>query len=362
MAWPQIRRPHPRPTITSPVRAPASGPLFELRRLAPGVALATLIAVLALGGSHLPVVKAFGMSTLTLAIVLGMLIGNIGFRTSGPTDAGVDFCKSSLLRLGIVLFGFRITFQQIGEVGMAGIAIGIAVVMLTFAVALCLGTRVFGLDRQTSVLIGAGASICGAAAVMATQGVVRAKPETVSVAIATVVVFGTLSMFIYPLLYPYLGFDEHAYGVFVGSTVHEVAQVVAAGQSIGEQAAATAVIEKMWRVMLLAPFLLALGIGFGTTAGQSGRRASTAIPWFAVLFIAAATVNSLEVLPLKLVEVMVSVGTFLLAVAMAALGFRTRLQAIREAGVKPLKLGATICVFLIFGGYFINVTLARLLA
>src|SRR5690606_33626928 len=192
----------------------------------------------------LPWIAAWGMGTLTLAIVFGMLLGNLGAGSVGAASAGVDFCRSTVLRIGIVLFGFRITFQEIGEVGLAGMATGAAVVTLTFIVAVALGTRVFGLDRQSSILIGAGASICGAAAVMATQGVVRARAETVAVAIATVVVFGTLSMFLYPLLYPYLGLSEHAYGVFVGSTVHEVAQVVAAGQSIGEQAAATAVIEK----------------------------------------------------------------------------------------------------------------------
>lgn len=348
-------------TDLSPVRAADGLRLEQLHQLVPGVAAATLLATLALLAAHLPWVAVWGMGTLTLAIVLGMLLGNLGVWSAGRTDAGIDFCKSTMLRIGIVLFGFRITFQEIGEVGLAGIAIGIVVVLLTFTVAVALGTRVFGLDRQSSILIGAGASICGAAAVMATQGVVRARPETVSVAIATVVVFGTLSMFIYPLLYPHLGMDEHAYGVFVGSTVHEVAQVVAAGQSVGEQAAATAVIEKMWRVTLLAPFLLALGFGSGAGGGESGRRARIAIPWFAVLFIVAASLNSLQVLPPMLVEGFGSLATFLLAIAMAALGLRTRFQVIREAGVKPLKLGAAVCVFLIVGGYMINIVLARVL-
>lgn len=334
----------------------------ELRRLGPGFALAAALALLAALLARSSWAQASGTSTLTLAIVLGMVLGNSFFPTvadrAGP---GIDFCRSVLLRIGIVLFGLRITFQQIAEVGTAGLVIGLAVVVLTFGVAVVLGTRLFGLDRTTAMLVGAGASICGAAAVMATQPVVRGRPEAVSVAVATVVVFGTLSMFVYPLLYPYLGFDEHAYGIFVGSTVHEVAQVVAAGQSVGEQAAATAVIEKMLRVMLLAPFLLALGLGLGSARNGAGRRVRVAVPWFAVLFVATAMLNSIDVLPHALVDVLVSVDTFLLAAAMAALGVRTRLQSVKEAGTGPLKLGATLCLFLVAGGYGINVALARIL-
>lgn len=344
-----------KPSIDVPVRA-------RLLALVPGAAAASLVAGLALFSAGMPWAAAWGLGALTLAIVLGMLLGNLGIASAAPLDAGIDFCKSTVLRIGVVLFGLRITFQDIGEVGIAGMTAGVLVVILTFTLAVVVGTRVFGLDRHSAILIGAGASICGAAAVMATQAVVRARAETVSVAIATVVVFGTLSMFLYPALYPMLGLNEHAYGVYVGSTVHEVAQVVAAGESIGERAAATAVIEKMWRVMLLAPFLLALGLGHGAGGEESGRRARAAIPWFAVAFIGAALLNSLGVLPRALVDALAWLATPLLAIAMAALGLRTRFSAIREAGAGPLKLGMTLFGFLVAGGYAMNVALARLLS
>jgi uncharacterized integral membrane protein (TIGR00698 family) len=343
-----------------------NAPLFlrkDLPRFAPGIALAAALAMLAVLGARSSLLQAWGLSALTLAIVLGMMLGNTVFASiASRTSAGVNFCKSTVLRIGIVLFGLRITFQEIAGVGAAGVAIGVAIVLLTFFLAVQLGTRVFGIDRTTSMLIGAGASICGAAAVMATQSVVRARPEAVSVAVATVVVFGTISMFAYPLLFPYLGFDEHTYGIFVGSTIHEVAQVVAAGQSIGDQAAATAVIEKMLRVMLLAPFLLALGYwSDGGTEGERGK-ASVVIPWFAVLFIGMAALNSLQWLPAPLVEALVAIDTFLLAMAMAALGVLTHFRSVKEAGPGPLKLGAAICAFLIVGGYLINILLESVLA
>ena len=165
-----------------------------------GIALSAAIAALGITAARLPAVQHYGLSALTLAIVLGILAGNTFFpRVAARTAVGVDFSKSTLLRIGIVLFGLRITFQDIAAVGWAGILIDALVVVSTFVIAVQLGTRVFRLDRQTSMLIGAGSALCGAAAVMATEPVVRGQPYKVSVAVATVVVFGTLAMFAYPL-------------------------------------------------------------------------------------------------------------------------------------------------------------------
>jgi uncharacterized integral membrane protein (TIGR00698 family) len=271
------------------------------------------------------------------------------------------------LRVGIILFGLRITFQEITAVGWAGVLIDALIVALTFVIAVQLGTRVFGLDRQTSMLIGAGSALCGAAAVMAAEPVVRGQAHNVSVAVATVVVFGTIAMFGYPLIYGFLGLSEYGYGVFTGSTVHEVAQVVAAGRGVSEAAADTAVIEKMLRVMMLAPFLLVLS-GFrhenrsnATAAGRT-TRAPIMIPWFAVLFVVASAVNSLHVLPHRAVWVLTEIDTALLATAMAALGVRTHVGALREAGVRPLLLAAALFVFLVVGGYAINRSVISLLA
>lgn len=336
-----------------------------------GLALAGAIAAGAIVTARLPVVQHYGLSALTLAIVCGIVAGNTFFPAiAGRTAAGVDFSRSALLRVGIILFGLRITFQQIEAVGWTGVVIDALMVVLTFVIAVQLGTRVLRLDRQTAMLIGAGSALCGAAAVMATEPVVRGQAYKVSVAVATVVVFGTVGMFAYPLLYPVLGLTEHAYGVFTGSTVHEVAQVVAAGRSVSEAAAATAVIEKMLRIIMLAPFLLALsglqraGLqrAHGAGAAHPGHaRAPIVIPWFAVLFIAASAVNSLQILPVRLVDALLGIDTALLATAMAALGLRTHMGAIRQAGLRPLLLAAALFAFLLVGGYAINRSVTALL-
>jgi uncharacterized integral membrane protein (TIGR00698 family) len=321
----------------------------------PGLALAAAIAAAAMLAERLPALRALGMGALTLAIVLGIAVGNTVFpRIAARSGAGVDFAKGMLLRAGIVLYGFRVTFQDIAGVGLQGVLVDVAMVGSVFGLAVLLGTRVFRLDRQTAMLVGAGSAICGAAAVMATEPVVRAQAHKVSVAVATVVVFGTTGMFLYPWLYPHLGLGEHAFGVYAGSTIHEVAQVVVAGNAVGEAAGSAAVIEKMLRVMLLAPFLLALSSWLSRGGGEGGAR-RIVVPWFAVLFVAACGLNSLRLLPQAYVGALVRLDTVLLAMAMAALGLRTHAGAIRQAGARPLALAATLFAFLVVGGYAVNV-------
>jgi uncharacterized integral membrane protein (TIGR00698 family) len=320
-----------------------------------GLALAGLIAAAGIAIAKVPAISHLGISALTLAIVLGIALGNTVFPRIAPFSAGgVDFAKARLLRLGIILYGFHITFQDIAHIGWAGVLIDVLVIGATFTLAVQLGTRVFGLDRQTAMLIGAGSSICGAAAVLAAEPVVRGQAHKVSVAVATVVIFGTVGMFVYPLLYPYLGLSETAYGLYAGSTIHEVAQVVVAGRAVGEHAASYAVIEKMLRVMMLAPFLVILSSRIGDEDEAAAGKRKITIPWFAVLFIVAAGFNSLHLLPAAVVDGILAVDTVLLAMAMAALGLRTHVGAIHHAGTRPILLASILFMFLMTGGYVIN--------
>jgi uncharacterized integral membrane protein (TIGR00698 family) len=333
-------------------------PSNHAKPIAAGVLLAALVAALAMWVANLRSVQALGVSALTLAIVFGIVIGNTAFARLAPVSLeGVEFAKTRLLRLGIVLYGFRLTFQDIAHIGWAGVLIDVLMIGLTFTLAVQLGTRVFGLDRQSAMLIGAGSAICGAAAVMATEPVVRGQSHKVSVAVATVVVFGTLSMFVYPLLFPYLHLSETAYGLYAGSTIHEVAQVVVAGRAVSQAAASAAVVEKMLRVMMLAPFLVILQSRIANVENKAAGEASwrrIAMPWFAVLFIGASGINSLHLLPAWLVAAILQIDTVLLAMAMAALGLRTQVGAVRQAGARPILLASVLFLFLVVGGYAVN--------
>nr|WP_314632394.1 YeiH family protein [uncultured Janthinobacterium sp.] len=342
-------------------------------RLLPGLLLSGMIAWGAIQLGKLPWMQNHGMSALTLAIILGIVLGNSVYARLAPTcGAGVAFSKQTLLRLGIILYGFRLTFQDIGQVGLAGIAIDALVLASTFGLAMFLGTRVFKLERNSAILIGAGSSICGAAAVMATEPVVKGRSEDVTVAVSTVVVFGTLAIFLYPLLYQLnlgwhvLAATPSAFGVYIGSTVHEVAQVVAAGKSIGQETANAAVIAKMVRVMMLAPFLVILSAvlarGKAKAGGGDGKAAKLAIPWFAFIFIAVVAFNSLGWLSGGVVATITDIDTALLAMAMAALGLTTHMSAIRRAGIKPLLLAGLLFCWLIAGGAAINHVVTGLFA
>lgn len=343
-------------------------------RLLPGLLLSGMIAWGAIQLGKLEWMQSHGMSALTLAIMLGIVLGNSVYGRLAPAcGAGVTFSKQTLLRLGIILYGFRLTFQDIGQVGLAGIAIDALVLASTFGLAIFLGTKVFKLERNSAILIGAGSSICGAAAVMATEPVVKGRSEDVTVAVSTVVVFGTIAIFLYPLLYQLnlgwqvLGATPTAFGVYIGSTVHEVAQVVAAGKSIGQEAANAAVIAKMVRVMMLAPFLVILSavLARGKAQGGNGghdKAAKLAIPWFAFIFIGVVAFNSLDLLPAGTVTTITELDTALLAMAMAALGLTTHMSAIRRAGIKPLLLAGLLFCWLIAGGAAINHVVASLFA
>ncbi len=342
------------------------------RQLFPGLALVAALALGALCAAQLPWFSQLGLSALTLAIVGGMVLGNTLYpRIAGRSHVGVTFAKGRILRLGIILFGFKLTFQDIAAVGFSGILVDACVLTSTFFLAFWIGRHKLGLDEQSVILIGAGSSICGAAAILATEPVIKAPAEKVAVAVATVVVFGTLAMFLYPLLYAVvhsLGVSEFAYGVFTGSTVHEVAQAVAAGRAVSEEAANSAVIAKMIRVIMLAPFLMILSAWLnrrcandeGSERGGADQRPIT-IPWFALGFLALAGFNSLNWLPPVWVAQLVALDNLLLAMAMGALGLTTHVSAIRRAGSKPMVLATVLFAWLLVGGTLINVGVSYLI-
>ena len=320
--------------------------------------------------------KNSGLSLLTVAILLGIAVGNLPFCPAlSEFSSGIQFVKQRILRTGIILYGLRLTFQDIGHVGFLGASIDLAICISTFSLAVYFGVKHLKLDKETAILIGAGSAICGAAAILATEPVVNAKNEKVAVAIATVVLFGTISIFSYPFLYQIghhyfstIDFPSQ-FGIYIGSTIHEVAQVLAAANSVGSNTADIAVIAKMMRVMMLIPFLLALSVFYnfldkrklaisnsdaaGNNLGLSNLGSS--IPWFAFLFVMVIALNSLGLFPRDSIQHLVEIDNFMLATAMAALGLSTKLSEIKDAGLKPLFLAFILFLWLVFGGAFINV-------
>lgn len=314
-----------------------------------------LIALAATGLAQTDSLAAIGLSALPLAILLGIGYGNLARPEFTERDATVmTFCQQKLLRLGIILFGFNLSFQQIASVGYQVILIDMLIIAIVLSLGILVGIRLFKLPREIAVLTSVGSAICGAAAVMATEPVVRARERDVTVAVATVVVFGTLAMFSYPVIYGLVGNDPALFGIYIGSTVHEVAQAVAAGQSIGVEAMQNAVVAKLIRVMMLAPVVIALGSLLFRQTVEAGQRRPIPVPWFVFGFIVAAAFNSLVTLPGWLLSGLQMASQLSLAIAMAALGIKTRWSAIRQAGPRPLALSLVLFVVLMVGGYGLN--------
>lgn len=321
-----------------------------------GVLFVALMAGAVVQLADIPAIKQLGFSPLVVGIVCGMLYGNF-LRGTMPADwgVGVNFTARRLLRIAVAFYGLNISIQQIMAVGLPGLAVSVAVVVGTLVIGTVVGQRLLGLDRDTAMLTSAGSAICGAAAVLAFEPTLRAAPHKSAVAVATVVLFGTLSMFLYPVAYHagWLDFDTQALGIYIGGTIHEVAQVVGAASNIDPATTEVATIVKMTRVALLVPVLLVLGMWLrsrssGESAHGGGR---LPVPWFAVGFLALVIVNSLNILPAELVTAIRRLDVFVLTMAMTALGIETRFAQIRKAGPRVLALGFILYIWLLAGGY-----------
>jgi len=316
-----------------------------------------IIALVAIALASIEQVSAFGLSALPLAILLGMAYGHFSLRVEDEKDHQFShFCKQKLLRLGIILFGFGLSFQQIIAVGWQAFVIDFIVISVIFIVGTFVGIKVFKLHRDVAILTAAGSAICGAAAILATESVLKPKQQHITIAIATVVLFGTLAMFSYPFIYSWVAMNDQSFGIYIGSTVHEVAQAVAAGQSINVETMQTAIVVKLIRVMMLAPFIIVLSLVLTrfNRAGDSNKKTVVAIPWFVLGFMLTAMINSVVVLPDDVKAMLSFASQLSLAMAMAALGAHTKWATIKSAGPKPLLLALLLFIILIFGGFFLT--------
>ena len=376
-----------------------------------GILFIAILSVAAWFIAEIPAVKALSFSSLIVGILLGMVYANLPEQAHVPASwgAGMKICSKTLLRTGIVLYGFRLTFQDIVAVGLPAVVIDIIVVAVTIFLGIWLG-KLLKMDKETTLLTATGSAICGAAAVLGAEAVVKPESHKTAVAVSTVVIFGTIAMFLYPIAYRagwMVGLDEQQVGIYTGATLHEVAHVVGAGNAMASDAiAATALIVKMVRVILLVFVLLIMSWALGSSkqtaeqqggcpgtqasspafkemrspgrtinrsdsaaAGQQGgrtaggdayvpgQRSKITIPWFAFLFLLMIGVNSLMVayLPASFMapfaKTMNIISTFLLTMAMTALGADTSFKKFKQAGAKPFALAALLWLWLIVGGY-----------
>ncbi len=338
-----------------------------------GVLLITLFSFAAFYLAELPVMKHLSLSPLIIGIILGMLYAN-SLRNKLPETwiPGIKFCTKQVLRAGIVLYGFRLTLTQVMAVGVPAVVVDLAVVVGTLLLGVWFG-RLLKMDADTALMTSTGSAICGAAAVLGAEPVVKCENHKTAIAVSTVVIFGTLSMFLYPIMYRaglLSGLDDTAVAIYTGGTLHEVAHVAGAGNAMDPTdslgIAGTATITKMIRVMLLAPVLVVMGIVLAgrrtIVPGGQCERSKVTVPWFAFGFIGIICLNSLlqhacgasTVRDIPLNGAIEYIDTFMLTMAMTALGTDTSIDKFRKAGAKPFLLAALLYVWLVVGGYFLT--------
>lgn len=328
-----------------------------------GILLIALFSCSAFYIAEFDFIKNLSFSPLIVGIILGMLYAN-SLRNHLPETwvPGIQFCTKQILRAGIVLYGFKLTFQSVLAIGLPAILIDSIIVIATILLGIFLG-RVLKMDKDLALLTSTGSAICGAAAVLEAEPVVKSEAHKTAVAVSTVVIFGTISMFIYPALYRagIIDLTPEQMGIYTGSTLHEVAHVVGAGNAMGKEISDAAIIVKMIRVMMLAPVLVVMSFMLARTAvkavGNAGKatneRRKITIPWFAFGFLAVIGFNSLDLLPTPVVTTINNIDTFMLTMAMTALGTETSIEKFKKAGAKPFLLAALLYIWLLGGGYLL---------
>ncbi|MBF2055246.1 MAG: putative sulfate exporter family transporter [Candidatus Sericytochromatia bacterium] len=308
-----------------------------LRHNAPGLLLCFAIAALALSlAPYLP------LNSLMLALLMGLLLAAF-WHPSATVRPGVVFSMKKVLRLAIVLLGLRISLDQVQALGWSSLLIVFSGVALTFGLTLGLG-RWLKLSRSSTLLMASGVSICGASAVLAADAVVEAEESDVVYAVAVITLLGTAFMLAYPVLQWLLMLAPTHYSLWVGSSVHEVAQVVAAGFAHGEQTGELATVVKLTRVLALVPVMLLLVVYQRRTAAAEVGLKQVPIPWFVLGFVGLLLLGGL--LPASFKAPLNLLGQLSLVMAMAALGLETRLDKLRAAGLRPLYLGLASSLFL----------------
>ncbi|WOC12441.1 YeiH family protein [Gordonia sp. MP11Mi] len=304
---------------------------------APGLVFAALGTACAVAiNTVLPAV-----SPLLIAIVLGGLCANT-VALPAVIRPGLAIVSKTVLRIGVALLGLQLVLGDILGLGFGVIAMVVVVVVGGITGSLWIG-KLLGIPSSQRLLIACGSSICGAAAVAAVDGVIDADEEEVAAAIAGVVVFGTLMIPTVPFLAHLFGLSDTDAGAWAGGSIHEVAQVVAAGGMIGGSALGVAVVVKLARVVMLAPVLAVVSIRQRSAVGDSGNRPPL-VPLFVLGFLACVALRSCGIVPDLVLDVGEQMQVIALTGAMFALGAGVRLSLFRSVGSRPFLLAACATV------------------
>lgn len=302
----------------------------------PGILLSMAIALISnLLSPYLPV------GSVVIAIVLGMFLGN-AVNFGDKYKSGVKFSESNILGLSIALMGVNLNFQILKDIGFETILLVVFAILITIFAALTLG-RIFKLDKKLSILLGIGSAICGSSAIAASDKIIQAQQKDVGLSIAIVNFLGTVGVFLIPLLAGLvIPMSNLEAGIFAGNTLQAVGQAVAAGFSISDESGNIATLVKMTRVLMLLPLSLVLALIF--TKSDSGNISSKRprVPLFIIGFALSSVIASLNILPTETITIISKISSYLLILAMSAIGLNIRTKNILKEGKQALSLGSIV--------------------
>jgi uncharacterized integral membrane protein (TIGR00698 family) len=311
------------------------------RTLFPGVLASAVVAAAAAFLS-----QHYGAPVMLFALLLGMAMNFLA--ADGPCARGIEFSARQVLRIGVALLGLRVTVAQIAALGWHPVLLVVASVALTIAVSM-LAARALGFSSLFGLLSGGATAICGASAALALAAALpgHAQKERATLfTVVTVSALSTLAMIAYPMAAQWLDLDARGAGIFLGATIHDVAQVVGAGYGMSHETGDVATFVKLMRVSMLLPVIVFAVLLTRRGGAEPGAARPPLLPWFAVGFALLVAVNSTGWLPASLVAFGSDVSGWCLVTAIAAIGMKSRLGELASVGIKPVLLMVGETVFL----------------
>lgn len=327
----------------------------------PGVALATAIAAAAIVvGAWTPAV----VSAVLIALVTGLIIANVR-PVPGLLAPGIDLAAKRILRLGVALLGARLTLGDVAAIGGPSLAVVVATMTTAFVTVAVVG-RMAGISPQLGILLGTGTAVCGNSAIVAASPIIDAEDRQVSYAVATITIFGTIALVLFPLIGRAVEMPDEVFGVWVGLAINDTSQVVAAGAAYSERALEHATVVKLVRNALMGPILIGLTLWMGRrrridaslggppdaaqgadtvadTTTLTGTRllktVRSAVPGFVVAFIVLAAIRSTGLISDQVADVLGQVSAIAITVAIAGVGLKTRVAELTTVGLRPVVVG-----------------------
>jgi uncharacterized integral membrane protein (TIGR00698 family) len=323
----------------------------ELLKKLPGI-LVCLVIALSTGFLS----ENYGGPQLLYALLIGL---SLHFLYSNESvKAGIDFSSKTILRIGVALLGIRITFTDISEIGLSAAAIVVFSVVTTVLLGVVLA-RTLGFSRDFGLIAGGSVGICGASAALAVASVLpksKANEQFTLLVVVGVTVLSTVAMVVYPFILKMLEIASMDAGIFIGTTIHDVAQVVAAGMLFGPEAGDVSTVVKLFRVALLLPVVLVISLFFASQPSKVvGFHSFKLIPFFLIGFVALSLVASFQIISSESVQTISGISRWMLVTAIAAAGLKTNFQELAQLGWKPVVLlvAETLYIAIIAGGLMV---------